>query len=202
MKKKTEYKIVTSDGEILYDYPVQIDNRRALDIFGATWNDCVTVPHMGVVYFYKTADKALVDYQWRCLNAEHARKRRANRCMVPGKSGKFVRCPDKCKCEVCPFADSRKPYVLSIEGFEEENGWEPPCDIDVPEQVTSKVAIEDLKTRMDAKDKRLFDFFLQNKLMNKKKKDIGKELNISPSRMTQLVQMIDEILEQFREDYR
>ena len=77
---EAEFKHNTSigaNGEILYDAPIEITNKEDLNNYGITWNDCRTLNFHGseevTVYFFKTENRALAEYQWSYLDTQHSR---------------------------------------------------------------------------------------------------------------------------------
>ena len=89
---------VGENGELLYDAPVIISDKADMKNYGITHDDCKYL-HLGrsqriLVYFYKTPNRALAEYQWECLNNMHSSGYNSTRCVVPGTRKPFVKCPD------------------------------------------------------------------------------------------------------------
>lgn len=181
---------VGPDGEILYDCPMEITDQKDLDNYGITWRDCRVLNFHGsdrvTVYFYKTGNRALAEFQWRYLDYRHSRENAAKRCMVPGKRKPFIRCRDTVSCDKCPYLGVRVPPVESLED-RMETGWEPLADDRVESQVFSKLEYEDIKAVMDAEDVRIARAFEMKELIGYSVAEIAEKLNVSQPRIYQLV---------------
>ena len=79
-------------------------------------------------------DKKFCDAYFRIFQDERKRLDRESRCLVPGKSGKLVRC--EAKCEECPFGKGgiRDGMAISPEFLMEEYELDVEGDDDVAEE--------------------------------------------------------------------
>lgn len=131
------------NGEILYDCPIEIKSKEDLQNYGIGWEDCRTLSFHGsekiTVYFYKTKNRDLAEYQWGYLNTQHSKGYRITRCMIPGILKTWIRCPDTNSCINCPYKDVKKSPIISWEGLVEA-GYEPTAIASAEEQ-----AIEDME---------------------------------------------------------
>lgn len=78
--------------------------------------------------------------------AEMKRQDRESRCMVPGKGGKLIRCPESCKCEGCPHfsevcKEENRPASLS---YLTEQGAEPTKQESFENEVIYETLLEEL----------------------------------------------------------
>lgn len=78
--------------------------------------------------------------------AEMKRQDRESRCMVPGKGGKLIRCPESCKCEGCPHfsevcKEENRPASLS---YLTEQGEEPTKQESFEDEVIYETLLEEL----------------------------------------------------------
>lgn len=90
----------------------------------------------------ETEYKAYMEPIW----AEMKRQDRESRCMVPGKGGKLIRCPESCKCEGCPHfsevcKEENRPASLS---YLTEQGAEPTKQESFEDEVIYETLLEEL----------------------------------------------------------
>ncbi|MCD8366616.1 MAG: hypothetical protein LUC48_01115 [Clostridiales bacterium] len=83
--------------------------------------------------------------------AEQKRQDRESRCLVPGKGGKLIRCPESNKCEKCSHAsevcrEMNRPASLS---FLVDEGAEPAAPGSFEDTVIYEALLEDLITRLN-----------------------------------------------------
>ena len=182
-----------ADGEILYDCPMEIRDQQDLRNYGITWNDCKTLNFNGsagvVVYFFRTTNRALADYQWTCLDTQHSRAYAANRCMVPGKRKAQIRCPDTNSCASCPYGrkpEDRQPAVISWNTLT-ETGYEPVSEDNAEEKALSRIQMDELKVIMDREDTRIWRAIELKERYGCPVNAIALDLNVSEPRVYQLI---------------
>ena len=194
---------VGPNSEILYDCPIKIKNQADLDNFGISLNDCRPLPFNGseriTVYFLKTENRALAEYQWAYLDTQHSRGFANTRCIIPGKRKAFIKCPDTVSCATCPYKDRKQAPIISLDGLV-ETGYEPTEGSLVDEQVEAKLEYESIKAMMDAKDLRIAKAFEMKVLTGLSVKEIATELGISQPRVYQLIARGKEIGEEYRKN--
>ena len=190
-----------SNGKILFDCPIEIKDKQDLNNYGIKWIDCRTLNYHGsekvTVYFLKTENRELAEYQWSYLDTKHSRGYASMRCMIPGKRKVFIRCPDTVSCVTCPYKDKKQSPVISLDGLV-ENGYESADSACVDEQVTAKLEYEIIRARMDAEDPRIARAFELKELMGLSVKEIATELGISQPRVYQLIARGREIGAEYR----
>ncbi len=206
LSDKSDFRYGTSigrDGEILYDCPMEIVDQKDLDNYGITWRDCRVLNFHGsdrvTVYFFKTGDRTLAEYQWSYLDSKHSRENAAKRCMVPGKRKPFIRCRDTVPCDKCPYLGVRIPPVESLES-RMETGWEPVSDDRVDTQVFSKLEYEDIKAVMDEEDVRIARAFEMKELLGYSAAEIAEKLKVSQPRVYQLIARAKAIGKEYRKN--
>ena len=189
------------NGVILFDCPIEIKDKQDLDNFNIQWSDCKVLNYHGsekvTVYFLKTENRKLAEYQWSYLDTKHSRGYASTRCMIPGKRKAFIRCPDTVSCATCPYKDKKQSPVISLDGLV-ENGYESADSACVDEQVNAKIEYEIIRARMDAEDPRIARAFEMKELMGFSIKEIATELGISQPRVYQLIARGKEIGEEYR----
>ena len=192
-KFEAEFRHNTSigpNGELLFDCPIEIRNQQDLDTYGITWSDCRTLNFHGservTVFFYKTENRALAEYQWSYLDTQHSRGYANTRCWVPGRRKAFVRCRDTVSCATCPYKDKKQAPIISWDGLV-ETGYEPVGSAPVDEQVGAKMEYEGIKAMMDAEDTRIARAFEMKELQGYSVREIAAELEISQPRVYQLI---------------
>lgn len=204
---EAEFKHNTSigaNGEILYDAPIEIKNKEDLNNYGITWNDCRTLNFHGseevTVYFFKTENRALAEYQWSYLDTQHSRGYASTRCMIPGKRKAFIKCPDTNPCSTCPRRDEKQSPVISWDGLI-ESGYEHAADSSLEEQTMAKMEYAAVKAMMDAEDPRIAKVLEMLEVGGFSVKEIAKELKVSASRVYQLKDRAKAIGKEYRTIY-
>ena len=203
-----EFKHRTSigqNGEILYDCPIEIKTKADLKNYGITWDDCRTLNFHGsekmTVYFFKTGNRALAEYQWNYLDSQHSAGYRSTRCMIPGKRKDWIKCPDTVSCANCPYKLVRKPPAISWDGLI-ESGYEPDAEGSVAESVCTKLELAELRRQMDQVDTRLYQAITLKEKYGMSVNEIAKKLGISEPRVYQLLAQVKEIAAAYRKENR
>lgn len=153
--------VLGSNGEILYDCPIEIRSRADLCNYGITWNDCRTLNFNGsdrvTVYYFQTTNRELAEQHWTWLDSEHSRAYAANRCQVKGKRKALIRCPDTNSCANCPFGrkpEDRRPNTISWDGLVEAGG-ESGAALTTEDIVFSEIRRDEMLALMETEDKRI-----------------------------------------------
>ena len=195
---------VGENGELLYDAPVIISDKADMKNYGITHDDCKYL-HLGrsqriLVYFYKTPNRALAEYQWECLNNMHSSGYNSTRCVVPGTRKPFVKCPDTNKCSQCPYGRTPETKQAAFVSFDElvDSGWEPAPEETVERQVIAKREYEELRALMDAEDVRIAQALEAKVLFGYSVKKIAQDLGVSEPRVYQLIARAKAIGKEYR----
>ena len=192
------------NGETLYHAPMEIESKADLDNFGITWDDCRTVTFGGtdprIVYFYKTENPELAEYQWKYLNREHIARVTKSRCMIPGTLKTLIRCPTSNSCKRCPYgmsAENRLPNIISLERLMETayKAEELCCAGGNPTEETTDylILLESLRAAMDPEDERLMKVFEMKELDGYPVREIAEKQKCSQPRIYQLATRAKEI---------
>ena len=197
---------IGANGEILYDYPIEIKDQADMNNYGITDEDCRFLNFNGSqkmrVYFYKTPDRAFAESQWEYINNLHSSGYFSVRCMVPGKRKAFIKCRDTNKCSACPYGrtpETKQAPVISWDGLL-ETGWEPDASESVEHQVMAKLEYQAIRTLMDAEDPRIALAFEAKVLYGDSVKEIAVDLGVSEPRVYQLINRAKAIGKQYRKD--
>ena len=195
---------IGANGEILYDYPIEIKDQADMNNYGITDEDCRFLNFNGSqkmrVYFYKTPDRAFAESQWEYINNLHSSGYFSVRCMVPGKRKAFIKCRDTNKCSACPYGrtpETKQAPVISWDGLL-ETGWEPDASESVEHQVMAKLEYQAIRTLMDAEDPRIALAFEAKVLYGDSVKEIAVDLGVSEPRVYQLINRAKAIGKQYR----
>ena len=205
-KSGAEFRHNTSigpNGELLFDCPIEIRNQQDLDNFGIAWSDCRTLSFHGservTVYFFKTENRALAEFQWRYLDTQHSRGYASTRCWIPGRKKAFVRCRDTVPCATCPYKDKRQPPFISWDELV-AGGYEPIACASPENEVMAKTEYESIKAMMDSEDIRISKALEMKELCGYSVSEIAAELNISQPRIYQLLHRAREIGKEYRKN--
>lgn len=120
---------INDKGILVYDVPIEVfKDEKDREEHGFPRNKCRRIPfgtsQNALVGFAETPDLEVAKYLWNCLDNQHRQEYRNFRCMIPGKSGKLIVCPDCNKCSKCPFCNYRQPRVIEYGEPEELNGYD------------------------------------------------------------------------------
>ena len=80
-----------------------------------------------------------------------------------------------------------------------EIGREPESTESADQLVFQRMELQEIKVKMDEKDKRLFEIFIMVNLQDCKKTDIAMKFNISAKTVRRLIGEMNEIIQQIRE---
>lgn len=120
---------INDQGILVYDAPIEVfkDEQDRKD-HKFPRKKCRYIPFGAsrkvLVGFAETPDLEVAKYLWNCLDNQHNQEYRNFRCMIPGKSGKLIICPDCNKCSKCPYCNYRQPRVIEYGEPEELNGYD------------------------------------------------------------------------------
>lgn len=120
---------INDKGILVYDVPIEVfKDEKDREEHGFPRNKCRYIPFgtspKALVGFAETPDLEVAKYLWNCLDNQHRQENRNSRCMIQGKSGKLIRCPDGKKCSNCPYCNYRQPRVIEYGEPEELNGFD------------------------------------------------------------------------------
>ena len=191
------------NGETVYYVPIEIEIREQLVTLGITQNQCRTWrigTELKTVHL-TPCNKETFTLLSRDLWAQQMKGYRNTRCMVPGKVKPLVRCPEKYKCDECPFGISvwhRKPNIVSLDEMMDQR-QDPGDNESVDQLVFQRMELQEIKAAMDEKDDRLFRIFVMMNLLDYNKSEIARKLQVSRNLVYQLIGEMNEIIQQFRE---
>ena len=198
--------VIEKNGETVYYLPVEIQNPGQLDTLGINRNQCRTWrcgSELKIIHLTPCSEEVfrlLARDTWQ----QQTRDYRNSRCMVPGKQKGLIRCPEKNKCDACPFGITfwnRQPFIVSLDELVEAD--RELCSMESADQlVCQRLELQEIKAMMDIKDKRLYKVFVLMNLLDYKKCAVAKILHTSPKRVKQLMEEMNEIIRQFRESYQ
>ena len=194
--------VLEKNGETVYYVPIEIEIRDQLVTLGITEKQCRTWrigTELKTVHL-SPCDKETFTLLSRDLRAQQIKGYRNTRCMVPGKLKPLVRCPEKFKCDECPFGISvwnRKPNIVSLDELMERRR-EPSGNESVDQLVSQRMELQEIKAAMDEKDSRLFQIFVLMNLLDYNKSEIARKYQISRNSVYQLIDEMNDIIQQFR----
>ena len=120
---------INDQGILVYDAPIEVfKDEIDREDHGFPREKCRYIPFgtskKALVGFAEIPDLEVAKYLWNCLDNQHRQEYRNSRCMIQGKSGKLIRCPDGKKCSKCPYCNYRQPRVIEYGEPEELNGYD------------------------------------------------------------------------------
>ena len=190
------------NGVTVYYVPIEIEIREQLLTLGITEKQCRTWrigTELKTVHL-TPCDKETFTLLTRDLWTQQTKEYRDTRCMVPGKLKPLIRCPEKNKCDKCPFGNSiwnYQPNIVSLDSLMDQ-GREPSDKVSVDQLVFQRMELQELKVAMDEKDNRLFEIFLLINLQDYNKSDIARKYQISRNHAYKLIGEMNDIIQQFR----
>ena len=106
--------------------PVEYDGPDMLKTFNITKDDLIpyVVGTKRILIFPYPAPEDVCKDMLLELRRKYSKRSREERCLVPGKSGRLIVCPEENRCSACPFGrDERYPRVSSLDEMK-DNGVE------------------------------------------------------------------------------
>lgn len=143
-------------GTAVYLAPILIEHAEQLKTLGITWKQ-VRTWHIGaeeVKVHLTPAPKEIYDMLLGDLHKRHRDGYRSVRCMVEGKSGRLIHCPDSNSCRNCPYGktpDERDANVISWDQCIAE-GYEPASEESIEKRIDDIVEYEQIRERLYAAD--------------------------------------------------
>ena len=195
--------ILEKNGESVYYLPIEISSKEQLKTLGITRTQCRSWKfgaEWKTVHLTPCGKEIFTEFS-RNLWLQQTKEYRNSRCMVPGKQKPLIRCPEKNKCDACPFGISpwnRQPNVVSLDKLT-EIGREPGCTESADHLAQQRMELLEIKMKMEEKDKRLFDIFVMLNLQDCKKSDIALKYHISAKTVRRLIGEMNEIIQQIRD---
>jgi hypothetical protein len=193
---------IGSNGEILYDCPIEIKNKADLDNYGITWDDCRTLNFHGsehiTVYFYKTESRSFAEYQWSYLNTQHSYGYASTRRIVPNKQNAFIKCLDTNSYAYGKKLKDKETPVISWDRLV-ESGYDPGTCNFIEEQIHTKMEYAAISALMDKEDRRIRAAF-EMKEYGYRVAEIAAKLKVSEPRVCQLIARAKAIGKQYRRD--
>lgn len=192
------------EGHEFFTAPFKLEDLQDVKRYQADWHQVKKLFPGERFILIPTDNKALADFQWRSINSEHSRAYAQNRCRVPGKRGKLIGCKDTNSCARCPYGRTewdRKPINISWNVESEEHGFDPEDEnADIQHQIETKVALEELKARMDEHDPRIMKAIELRVRYNHSVKEIATQLGVSPSLVYHLINQAVTIGKQYKNE--
>ena len=180
-KSEAEFRHNTSigpNGNLLFDCPIEIRNQQDLDNYHITWNDCRTLNFHGsdkvTVYFFKTDNRALAEYQWSYLDTQHSRGY-ASQMHYSRQEESIHQMPRHRILRHLPLQGQEAGPLISWDGLV-ETGYEPVSRAPVGEQAIAKDEYNSIKALMDAEDARIARAFKMKELQGYSVREIAAEL--------------------------
>ncbi len=206
-KEEIETKsVIEKNGGTVYYLPVEIHNPGQFETLGINRNQCRTWrrgSELKIIHLTPCSEEVFRQLA-RDTWVQQTRDYRNSRCMVPGKQKGLIRCPEKNKCDACPYRIpfwNRQPFLVSLDELIDADR-EPCYEESVDQLVCQRLVFQEIKAMMDGKDKRLFVVFVLMNLLGYKKCAIAKILHTSAKRVKTLLEEMNEIIRQFRESYQ
>lgn len=197
---------IGENGELVYDAPIVIQNEDDMKNYGITDADCRYL-HFGTsqkirVYFFKTTNRALAEYQWEHINNLHSTGYFSTRCMVPGVRKRFIRCRDTNKCSACPYGMTPETKSAAVISWDEliKGGYEPTSADSVEGQGNTNKMYEELCDRMNAEDPRIARALEARIFRDDPVKKIAKDINVSEPRVYQLIARAKKIIMEYLDE--
>lgn len=102
--------------------PIEYDGPDMLAVFGITKEDLIpyVVGTKRILVYPIEAPEEICRDKLRELRQKYSKRSREDRCLVRGKSGRLIVCPEENKCSACPFGNGeRLPQVVSTDALYE-----------------------------------------------------------------------------------
>ena len=194
-----------ASGKEIYAAPIEIEHREQLETLGISWSQVRTwkIGSEEVKVHLTPAPKEVYDMLLGDLRKRHRDGFRSVRCMVEGKSGRLIRCPDHHSCRNCPFGktpDDRDANVISWDQCVAE-GYEPASADNTEERIADLCEYEQIRERLYAADPDLVTM-VEMKAAGYSVKQIAEHLHKLPITVYKSFERIARIGNQYRDENR
>ena len=179
------------------------DDGKQFGILGINRSDCV-IWKFGTkrkLVYLVPASSEVAKFMHNSYRNEYRNEYRRNRCRIVGEDGSFVFCPEKYKCNACPFGiswENRKPGLISLDGLADD-GYEPSINEPIIQQIEESEEIERIKTSL-YKEKPILVKVLDLLYEGKKSEEIAQILGIKTRAVTTYRKMIRDIVKRYLQD--
>ena len=190
-------------GRTAYPAPIEIVHREQLETLGISWSQ-VRIWKIGskeIKVHLTPAPKEVYDLLLSDLRKRHRDGYRSVRCMIEGKSGRLIRCPDHHSCRNCPFGktpEDREANVISWDQCIAE-GYEPACTESTEERIADLCEYEQIRERLHDADPDLVTM-VEMKAAGYSVKQIAEHLQKLPITVYKSFERIARIGNQHREE--
>ncbi len=182
--KKFQVPMIVSD-DVIHDFgikPGDIHRKR----IGDRWYRVVMID----------ADEATYRAYMSPIWAEIKRNDREGRCLVSGKNGKLIRCPESKKCEDCEryvdvCKEMNRPASLQ---FLVESGGDPATDDSFEDDAIYEAILEDLIQMLDEIDP-VYGSIFRLLYSGASQKEMAEALDMKPRTISDYVRRIREIVQ-------
>lgn len=139
-------------GREVYAAPILIEHTDQLQSLGITWKQVRTwrIGAEEIKVHLTPAPKEVYDMLLKDLRKQHRNGYRSVRCMIEGKSGRLIHCPDSNSCRNCPFGkkpEDRDANVISWDQCIEE-GYEPSASDSTESRIADLCEYEQIRARL------------------------------------------------------
>ena len=180
--------------------PILIEDDEQLASLGITKTECI-VWKFGTkrkLVYLVPASAVVAKFMYNSYRNEYRNEYRRNRCRIMGEDGSYIFCPEKYKCDACPFGvswENRKPSLISLEGLADD-GFEPSIDESVIRQIEESEEIAGIKASL-YKEKPILIKVLDLLCEGKKTEEIAQTLRIKTRAVTTYRKMIRDIVKNY-----
>ncbi len=198
------YAELVNNGIKVYPAPITIKGGEHINMLGITRADCMNQwigPRKFLVHL-SPVSKEVHDAMYEGERTEYRREARSNRCMVTGKRGRPIRCPEGNKCAQCPYpevAERHLPNTLSWEGLIDDEGNERPSPEDVFQQIADRDETDRILDQLYYADPELVEM-VRMAADGLSRKQIAEQMNIPLITVYKRFERIARIGNQYRED--
>ena len=107
------YAELVNNGIKVYAAPIIIESSDQLNTLGITRADCFMqwIGPRKVLVHLSPVSKDVYDVLYSGSRAEYRREARSGRCMITGKNGHPIHCPECNKCAQCPFPEIQERHL-------------------------------------------------------------------------------------------
>lgn len=192
-------------GRTAYPAPIEILHQEQLETLGITWSQVRTwkIGSEEIKVHLTPAPKEIYDMLLGDLRKRHRDGYRSVRCMIEGKSGRPIRCPDHHSCRDCPFGkspDERDANVISWDQCIAE-GFEPAATGSTEERIADLCEYEQIRERLYKADPDLVTM-VEMKAAGYSVKQIAEHLHKLPITVYKSFERIARIGNEYRAEHR
>lgn len=188
---------LTARGTAAFPAPIEIENEEQMEALGITREQCCTwqIGRISVTVHLTPADQETYEYLLRDLRGKYLREHRERRCRIPGKLKTMIVCPERNKCDDCPYPEYRGLWTgkpISLDAMMEK-GYEIPYTENGYEQVALEGEVQAICEAIRRENPKYLQAILLRELAGMSAQEIADRMQDTPRKVYYYIEKAKEI---------